>query len=649
MIDILVAIIAPNEKTQKGLRMNKTLRTTLSTLLATVLVITLLSCAAPPAGQTTTTTAQGKKRVVEVMRGTLSENVTVEGNLEMPRYYDLTFGASDGEVKEVYVKEGDAVKAGQLLAKMDDTAQRLDIKIKNNVVQRKLSDLYETVPRLPQFQTIYNLMGVKEWDSTGNPVYYDPTVVGTNPYINYPAYYANSTAINAFIWAKEEIILAHQLFLSENQTLAASELIVAKADIEAVAMILEAAMNNPDSGLGNIAPYVPTDTPGLVSLQILMDQPASVTLVLELRKAVKAIRQSQSDIEKLRGLLQQGNKEEVATLFDSLKAELTDIERIIYSNVNIIEKRMDDDVYGKEVGIKFYRAAEVKLDNAVKSNIGSQAMTDNLSIAAHYLQLCNGILGTNDYVLKHGLSLQNEQNYKVAIASALVDLDTAKNNLLSTYCWALTDGMIEKVNAYPNKVLSKEDAVSAVTLVDTTYLEFWGTVDEIDSAKIKPGQTAVISVDAVPDRVFYGNVKSMSSAGSTSTTTTTGASSTTSTSSSTGGVIKFNVKIELEPTDVELKGKFTATADISISVTEDALLLPRAAISEAEGKAYVNVELDQRGATEKRSVKTGKKNLQYIQIVEGLKQGDRVVIEDKAVNVPVITSPQGPPGGAPRR
>ena len=100
MIDILVAIIAPNEKTQKGLRMNKTLRTTLSTLLATVLVITLLSCAAPPAGQTTTTTAQGKKRVVEVMRGTLSENVTVEGNLEMPRYYDLTFGASDGEVKQ---------------------------------------------------------------------------------------------------------------------------------------------------------------------------------------------------------------------------------------------------------------------------------------------------------------------------------------------------------------------------------------------------------------------------------------------------------------------------------------------------------------------------------------------------------------------
>jgi multidrug efflux pump subunit AcrA (membrane-fusion protein) len=649
LIDILVTIIAPNEKTQKGLRMNKTLRTTLSTLLTTVLVITLLSCAAPPTGQTTTTTAQGKKRVVEVMRGTLSENVTVEGNLEMPRYYDLTFGSSDGEVKQVYVNEGDVVKAGQLLAKMDDAAQRLDIKIKNNVVQRKLSDLYETVPRLPQFQTIYNLMGVEEWDSNGNPVYYDPTVVGTNPYINYPAYYTNSTAINAFIWAREEIILAHQLFLSENQTLADSELIVAKADLEAVAMILEDAMNNPDSGLGNLAPYVPTDTPGLVSLQILMDQPAAVTLILELRKAVKAIRQSQSDIEKLRGLLQQGNKEETAALFDSLKAELTDIERVIYSNVNIIEKRMDDDVYGKEVGIKFYKAAEVNLDNAVKSNIGSQAMTDNLSIAAHYLQLCNGILGTNDYVLKHGLSLQNEQNYKVALASALVDLDTAKNNLLSTYCWALTDGMIVKVNAYRNKVLSKEEAVSAVTLVDTSYLEFWGTVDEIDSAKIKPGQTAVISVDAVPDRVFYGKVKSMSSAGSTSTTTTTGASSTASASSGTGGVIKFNVKIELEPTDVELKGKFTATADISISVTEDALLLPRAAISEADGKAYVNIEMDQRGATEKRLVKTGKKNLQYIQIVEGLKQGDSVVIEDKAVNVPVTTSPQGPPGGAPRR
>lgn len=93
-----------------------------------------------------------KKQVAAVQRGNLTISVSVDGSLVMPQAFDLRFGAP-GDVKDVLVEEGDFVKAGTILARLDDTAQRLDIESANNNVQTVLSNLYETVPRLPQFPT----------------------------------------------------------------------------------------------------------------------------------------------------------------------------------------------------------------------------------------------------------------------------------------------------------------------------------------------------------------------------------------------------------------------------------------------------------------------------------------------------------------
>jgi len=123
----------------------------------TKLLIVFLTCftlfaAGCTAASTTTSTTISRQ--VPVTRGDLVVSVSVDGNLEMTDYYNLRF-ASTGEVKKVLVEEGDQVKQGQLLAYLDDTSARLDVKAANNSVQSSLSTMYETVPRLPQFPGVY--------------------------------------------------------------------------------------------------------------------------------------------------------------------------------------------------------------------------------------------------------------------------------------------------------------------------------------------------------------------------------------------------------------------------------------------------------------------------------------------------------------
>ena len=561
--------------------------------------------------------------------------MSVDGNLVMPQAFDLHFGAP-GDVEEVLVSEGDHVKAGAMLARLDDTAQRLDVKSANNAVQQTLSNLYETVPRLPQFPGVYYTGTIKDPDDPKGlkVIYLYPEGVHNNPV--YQMYYPNSTALISYNWAMDEVARAYAFFQSENYSAAASELYVAFSDLEACVRIYEDAVSNPESGLGNTAPYVPSDIPGLVYFEVQQDAPASVPLIVELRNHADSIKQGQADIGKLRELIAQGKSDEAGILFQTLLGRIDAIGKTITMNVNLIKQRNDTTIYGKDISLYLYGAAEEKLNAALagiqKGGLNAPELNDNLRIARHYMELCNGVLGSNEYVLQHGLSLKAEQGYKLDLEKAMVSLSNSKDNFLNTVILAPVDGIVVSVGVKKNDVLSQQDYSSkgTIQIVDISQIKFQGTVDEIDIMKIKTGQTAIISVDAMPDRTFTGKVSFISPFGA----------------ADTSNVIKFNITILLDPTDVDLKGGLTATADIGISTEENTLLLPLAAITTTGTDSFVTVVTGEKDQTEKREVTLGIQNQQYVQILKGLNEGDRVIIVDKAGGAPVSTT-MGPPGGAP--
>ena len=572
--------------------MNKIVTATVAAAGIIILIVSGISCASQPA------TKPAQKQVVTVQRGNLSVITSVDGRLVMPQAFDLRFGAP-GNVRDVLVEEGDFVKAGTILARLDDASQQLDIKSANAALQLALSNLYETVPGIQQ------------------------------TFMSYPSYYPNPTLLLSLEWARDELAKAYDLFLNNRYGEAAAEMRMAVADLESAIKIFQDALENMQSGLGSITPFA--DQIGKVPL--IQEEPV-YGIFLELRKMADFIKQQKADAEKGQTLMTQGNYAEVGSILGSLSVRMADVYRALSSEVNKVEVRYDSSYPSQSLCLYFYRAAEDKLKRALtlvkEDKLNSAEYNESLRLARHYIELCNSILGSSVLVLEHGLSLKNYQQYNVNVATAAVALANRKDDLLNTIIVAPFDGTVVSVGIKRNDILSAIDySTKGIRLVDTTDIKFQGQVDEIDILKIKVGQKATVAVDAVPDRVFTGRVTFISPFGSVGT----------------GTVIKFAVTIRLDPTDIQLKGNLTATAEIAVSSVANVLLVPLTAVTITPAGSFVNVVIGAKGETERRQLTLGNQNQQFAEVLSGLKEGEQVVIET-ATAAPIVTRPTGPPPGA---
>ena len=152
-------------------------------------------------------------------------------------------------------------------------------------------------------------------------------------------------------------------------------------------------------------------------------------------------------------------------------------------------------------------------------------------------------------------------------------------------------------------------------------MELQISVDEIDIPSVKLNQRAIINVDALPDFEFEGEVTSIGLLPTVE-----------------AGLTSYDVTIGLSvPENVELKVGMSATADIVITKRNDVLLVPSRAIKEdGQGNPVVKVMIDDQ--IQEKAVVTGISDDIQTEIVSGLKEGDRVVIEIQA------TTEEGRPG-----
>lgn len=146
------------------------------------------------------------------------------------------------------------------------------------------------------------------------------------------------------------------------------------------------------------------------------------------------------------------------------------------------------------------------------------------------------------------------------------------------------------------------------TLVDTGRLYASGTIDEVDAARLRVGQEARVTVDAYPGRTFRGRVYKIASS--------------VSGERQEARTVAIRVAVD-EARDLLMPGM---SADVEVIVAElsEALAIPTQAILEREGEKQIYVVEGNRARL--RRVKVRESNWNQTEIVEGLREGDVVIL-----------------------
>ncbi len=234
-------------------------------------------------------------------------------------------------------------------------------------------------------------------------------------------------------------------------------------------------------------------------------------------------------------------------------------------------------------------------------------------------------------------------NYDTAV-SALTD---AQSNVAETIITAPMDGIVvgEPKSVGTMAVQGNSNPTVIMYIANTSQKQIMAKIDETDIGQIQIGQDATFTVDTYTGQTFTAHVSKISQTDTSNTWNTTGSSSSSSSSSSSASVIYYYVTLDVDDPDDVLKLGMTARVEINTSEKENALVVPIAALKTNDKGSYV-MRVNDNGQTEQVNVTTGIYSDEYVEILSGLDEGDKVSITynaSKSSSSKSNNNRQGPP------
>lgn len=159
------------------------------------------------------------------------------------------------------------------------------------------------------------------------------------------------------------------------------------------------------------------------------------------------------------------------------------------------------------------------------------------------------------------------------------------------------------------------------------------SVNEVDAAKLKLGDQATLTFDAIPNLTLTGSVVELDPVGTV-----------------TSGVVSYNVEIDFVTQNPQVKPGMTVNAAIQTDVEQNVLLVPSTAIKAMNGASYVQVftpPLANTGGTQGVMtsetpmlvpVQTGISDDTNTEITSGLTQGEQIIVKTNTTGLNTTTS-----------
>jgi HlyD family secretion protein len=330
-------------------------------------------------------------------------------------------------------------------------------------------------------------------------------------------------------------------------------------------------------------------------------------------KYTTAVNSYKDAIEDYRSTNKYSDQAEIKALIDKTYDAIKDINVAIKSLADLIDFYKDT-LSERDITPETIATTSVATLNTYSSTINGY-LTSLLTIKDNIQTKEESVLDADDEIAA------KEKEMKASEKT----LQEAKDNLENYYVYASFDGVVAEVNVETGDSMS-EDAVSAntaIATVITTENMAEISLNEVDAASVKVGQSVTLTFDAIDDLTLTGKVSDIDTIGTVSS-----------------GVVSYNVKISFDTQSDQVKPGMTISASIITQALQDVLLVPNSAIETQGDITYVQIPNSAdaaliststsgvvlNNALETVQIEIGSSNDDYTEVASGLEEGDVIVV-----------------------
>jgi len=193
---------------------------------------------------------------------------------------------------------------------------------------------------------------------------------------------------------------------------------------------------------------------------------------------------------------------------------------------------------------------------------------------------------------------------RAQVSEAEANITSIKNKLDASLIKSPFTGTLIDVKVKVGDMI--QPGTTTVIIDDMSTMKVVVPVNEVDVSHIQKGMKAKVVLDALPDKTFEGQVDTLSYLGKI-----------------TENVVTYDATILIPNPEGLLRPEMTADVDITTQSKQNAVTIPIDALIEKNGKTFVLIAGKDTEPVEKE-VKVGIRNDTTVEIIEGVKEGDRI-------------------------
>ncbi|MCU1372865.1 MAG: efflux transporter, family, subunit [Actinomycetia bacterium] len=574
----------------------------------------------------------------QVTKGIVMASVSATGNVASSKEVGLDFGAS-GEVTDVLVKAGDTVKAGQVLARIDSTDADVALQVATaNLLsaKEKLKDAKAGLTAAERAQLeISDEQAQAQVTSAERSLQNAKDNAALDVVTSKASVDQAKAAIDTAKATATQNTIQYQAALDQVIIQQATDLAQYNADVTSLATAtttLATAQSNYDA-------YTTAVTNEQADKDYCTANPTSTGPSSGIACSSLASRTSQDQASQSRA---NSTLSDAKSSYNSLNSSVTSGRAKVVSNQNAVTNATNNKAAGLLKDSQSIANAQTSYANA-QNNQASSQLKDKQSLSSADTALASAKLSLRATQAGDLVKLEPAKAAEIAtdeagVLSAQSVVDSAQQALDETALVApaaatvssVSGSVGDAVNGTSTSSSSAAGAASAtgstasgsssssatsgfIVLTDLKTLQVVAGFSEADAAKVKVGQSAIVTFDALPDQRSSGQIVSVDT-----------------TSTVVSNVVTYYVTVLLTQAVDKVKPGMTASAQVVIDEKDGALKVPSSAVTTQGGQSTVTLRSN--GQDVRRSVVVGLVGDDSTEIVSGLKEGDTVVTSSGAVS-----------------